>query len=76
MTEPADNLGTVHIIGNSNILYANCTIDMGPQPTGYFRFGGNGACYISFPWYKKPPNRWRRFWYWALLDWRFEKEPE
>ncbi len=22
----------------------------------------------------KYPNAWRRFWYWALLNWRFERE--
>jgi hypothetical protein len=22
---------------------------------------------------KSPPNRWWRFWYWALLGWRWEK---
>ena len=25
---------------------------------------------------KKMPNRWRRFWYWALLGWRWEKIDE
>jgi hypothetical protein len=35
-------------------------------PRWWLEFRGVG--YIE-----KPPNRWRRFWAWALLGWRWER---
>lgn len=28
---------------------------------------------FKIEYHETPPNRWRRFWYWALLGWKWEK---
>lgn len=44
-------------------------ISMPPPPIGFWLMDDG---YTRFSCYSHP-NRWRRFWYWALLGWTFEE---
>lgn len=42
------------------------------KPVGRLRVA-NGLILVEYEDENKTPNLWRRFWYWLLLGWKWEK---
>lgn len=47
--------------------YHDVTFSQPSKPAGFMRI--DSFTLLAF---HRKPNAWRRFWYWALLGWRFE----
>lgn len=60
-------MNTVPIFGREFPNDARNTVIGVPQPVCFLRIDPG----TRLAWFAKP-NAWRRFWYWALLGWRFE----